>query len=107
MTKLLNQLLKSHPQIEVSTDPSLLDSHGQDWTRFRKPAPLAVAFPDRVEQVQSLVCFARERGLPLVPSGGRTGLSGGALAARGELVVSFDRMRKILSFDPIDRSMTV
>ena len=38
-----------------------------------------------------------------MPSGGRTGLSGGAVAANGEIVVSFDRMNRILEFDPADR----
>src|SRR5690606_12696236 len=43
----------------------------------------------------------------LVPSGGRTGLSGGAVAARGELVVSLERMQRVLGFDAVDRSLTV
>lgn len=95
------------PALHITAEPAVLQSHGQDWTRFRQPDPLAVAFPSQVSQVQDLVRFACENGLGLVPSGGRTGLSGGALAARGELVVSFDRMRKILDFNPIDRSVTV
>ena len=37
--------------------------------------------------------------VPVVPSGGRTGLAGGAVAAHGELVVSMARMRRI---DPVD-----
>jgi FAD/FMN-containing dehydrogenase len=93
--------------LHVATDATTLESHGQDWTRFRKPDPALVAFPDSVEQVQRLVTFAAEQRLPLVPSGGRTGLSGGAVAAHGEMVVSFDRMRKILDFDPVDRTLTV
>ncbi|MDT8322011.1 MAG: FAD-binding oxidoreductase, partial [Xanthomonadales bacterium] len=50
---------------------------------------------------------AASEGIALVPSGGRTGLSGGAVAADGEVVVSFDRMRKIVDFNAIDRSVTV
>lgn len=95
------------PGLRVVTDPDVLDSHGRDWTRYRAPAPSAVAFPDSVEQVCALVAGAAAAGLPLVPSGGRTGLSGGAVAAAGEVVVSFDRMRRILAFDPIDRTVTV
>ena len=95
------------PGLELSTDPEVLKSHGQDWTRFRKPAPAAVAFPGSVEQVCNLVEVAAGALIPLVPSGGRTGLSGGAIAAQGEVVVSFDRMRSILDFDPVDRTVTV
>ena len=47
-----------------------------------------------------MVRLANAEGLALVPSGGRTGLSGGAVAERGEVVVSFDRKNRILGFDP-------
>ncbi len=43
----------------------------------------------------------------MVPSGGRTGLSGGAVAANGELVVSFERMSRVLDFNAVDRTLTV
>ena len=51
--------------------------------------------------------WALEHGIAIVSSGGRTGLSGGAVAAHGELVVGFERMNRVLSFDPVDRSLTV
>jgi len=43
----------------------------------------------------------------IVPSGGRTGLSGGAVAAHGELVLSLERMNRVLAFDTVDRALTV
>jgi FAD/FMN-containing dehydrogenase len=95
------------PSLALSTDPDVLESHGQDWTRFRPPSPSAVAFPASVAEVQELVAVAAEHRVPLVPSGGRTGLSGGAVAAQGEVVVSLDRMRRVLDFDPVDRTVTV
>lgn len=100
-------LMEDCPDLRISVEPAVLESHGLDWTRFRRPAPCAVSFPDSTEQVQSLVSSAATHGIELVPSGGRTGLSGGAVAAHGELVVSFDRMRKILEFDEVDRSLRV
>jgi len=112
MTNMLNMdtvatLQKACPDLELSTDPAVLESHGQDWTRFRKPAPSAIAFPVSIKQVCKLVEVAAQALIPLVPSGGRTGLSGGAVAAQGEVVVSFDRMRSILDFNPVDRTVTV
>ena len=95
------------PGLKMSVDPEVFESHGQDWTRFRKPAPSLVVFPENSEQVCKLVKAAAGQGIALVPSGGRTGLSGGAVAAMGEVVVSFDRMRKILEFDEVDRTVTV
>lgn len=87
------------------TDEDARVRYGQDWTRFFIPAPLAVAMPADTAQVQALVKLARNEGLALVPSGGRTGLSGGAVAQGGELLVSFDRMDAIKSFNPVDRTV--
>lgn len=106
-SKLLQDLRSALPGLPLTAEAAILNSHGQDWTRFRDPAPLAVAFPGDVAQVQALVRFAAAAGLALVPSGGRTGLSGGAVAANGELVVSFDRLRNILDFNSVDRSVSV
>jgi FAD/FMN-containing dehydrogenase len=89
----------------VKTDPADLEIWGQDWTRFFRPAPLAIILPKTIEEVQAIVRFANEAGLALVPSGGRTGLSGGAVAENGELVVSFDRMNRIRDFHPVDRTV--
>ncbi len=91
---------------QIRTDPDSCLLYGRDWTRQHSPAPLAVVLPTTVAQAQRLVQYANERRLALVPSGGRTGLSGAAVAANGELVVSFERMNHILEFDPIDRSVT-
>jgi glycolate oxidase subunit GlcD len=106
-TGLIETLGYSCPDLKVSTELTLLESHGQDWTRFRRPAPSAIVFPSTAEQVQALVRCAVQNGIPLVPSGGRTGLSGGAVAADGEVVVAFDRMRRVVEFDSTDRTLTV
>lgn len=80
-----------------------LEYWGRDWTRSFEVAPLAIVFPINVEQVVELVRIANAENFQLVPSGGRTGLSGGCVASNNEVVVSFDRMNRILGFDPIDR----
>ena len=91
----------------VHTDNTTLKSHGSDWTRFYEPDPSAVVFPKTTQEVSDLVRLANEYNFGLVPSGGRTGLSGGAVAKNKELVVSFDKMNNILEFDPIDSSVRV
>jgi len=100
-------LRKACPELEIVTEGAVLESHGRDWTRFRDPAPSAVVFPRTVQELSRLVTCAGDRRIPLVPSGGRTGLSGGAVASEGEVVVSFDRMRRILDFDAVNRTVTV
>lgn len=84
----------------LRTDADTLAEWGRDWTRSFTVAPSAVVFPESEEEVVALVGLARQRRLALVPSGGRTGLSGGAVAPAGEVVVSLDRMNRILDFDP-------
>lgn len=91
---------------QVRTDTDTLHEWGRDWTRAAEPAPAAVVFPETTDDVIAVVRLANSEGLKLVPSGGRTGLSGGAVAADGEVVVSFDRMNRVLEFSPADRLLS-
>lgn len=95
------------PTLRLLTDPADLEHYGRDWTRRWTPAPLAIALPGDVGEVQGIVRWANEQNVALVPSGGRTGLSGGAVAADGELVLSLERMNRVLGFDAVDRTLTV
>jgi len=90
---------------KVLTAPDDLAAYGCDWTRIYEPAPVAVVLPKSTEEVQAIVRFANEHHIALVPSGGRTGLSAGAVAANGELVVALDRMNRILGFNASDRTV--
>src|SRR5690554_8056398 len=81
---------------KVLTDPADLDTYGKDWTKIHPPKPLAIVRPKTSEQVQAVVKFANEHKVALVPSGGRSGLSAGAVAAYGEVVVGFDSMNQSL-----------
>ncbi|WP_425929534.1 FAD-binding oxidoreductase [Pseudomonas sp. NyZ201] len=90
---------------KVLTDAPSLEAYGKDWTKHFPPAPSAVVFPKTVEQVQAIVLWANRHRIALVPSGGRTGLSAAAVAANGEVVVSFDSMNRILDFNAFDRTV--
>ena len=103
----LELLLQDCPGLRLTTEPAELEHYGRDWTRRWTPAPLAIALPGSVEQVQAILRWASAQGVAVVPSGGRTGLSGGAVAANGELVLSLERMNKPLAFDAVDRTLTV
>ncbi|MEX0618153.1 MAG: FAD-binding oxidoreductase [Pseudohongiellaceae bacterium] len=89
----------------IRTDSDALARYGSDWTRFITPNPCAVVLPANTGEVQQIVRQANLLGFSLVPSGGRTGLSGGAVAATGEVVIAFDRMNRILDFNPVDRQV--
>ena len=103
MPALVEQLWSIFPAERVRTAAADLANWGGDWTRSYPIAPAAVVFPETVQEVVALTKLANQVGLALVPSGGRTGLSGGAVASHGEVVVSFERMNRVLSFDAADR----
>jgi FAD/FMN-containing dehydrogenase len=105
--QLLATLGREFPPGFLSQDPGDLSSYGTDWTRAYTPAPSAVVFPRSTEEVVRLVRLCRDAGVAMVPSGGRTGLAGGAVARAGELVVSFQRMHRIGTPDPMTRTLHV
>lgn len=90
---------------KVLTDADSLETYGKDWTKQFAPAPSAIVFPKSTEQVQAIVRWANQHKIALVPSGGRTGLSAAAVAANGEVVVSFDYMNRIVEFNEYDRTV--
>ena len=91
----------------LTQDPDTLVSHGTDWTRVQAPAPSAIIFPRTTEDVSTVLRICSDHESPVVPSGGRTGLAGGAVAARGEVVLSLDRMRRLFEVDPVARTVRV
>ena len=103
----LADLASRLPELRLLTEPGDLEHYGRDWTRRWTPAPLAIALPASIEEVQGIVRWANQHQVAIVPSGGRTGLSGGAVAANGELVLSLARMNRVLGFDAVDRTLTV
>lgn len=106
---ILNTLLDVHQfdASQIKTDSESLEHWGKDWTKHFAPAAAAVVFPKTTEQVQAIVLLANEYNVVLTPSGGRTGLSAGAVAANGEIVVSMDKMNHIGQFYPADRMVEI
>ena len=107
MSAVLDDLARRLPGLRLLTAQADLEHYGRDWTRRWTPAPLAIALPAAVQEVQDIVRWANVHRVAIVPSGGRTGLSGGAVAASGELVLSLERMNRVLGFAPADRTLIV
>lgn len=88
----------------IRTEADDLGSYGADRARGSwSIAPLAIALPRDVEQIRHIVRRCAAERVAIVPSGGRTGLAGGAAASRGELVLSLERMRRVLDVDASTR----
>ncbi|MCM2321869.1 MAG: FAD-binding oxidoreductase [Oligoflexia bacterium] len=91
----------------MSRDAELLPVYGKDWTKHHAPNPSAVVFPRTTEEVSRFLKLCSRHRVPVVPSGGRTGLAGAAVAAKGEVVLSLDRMNKLGPVDPLAHTVRV
>jgi glycolate oxidase len=69
--------------------------------------PLAVVFPESVADVQAVVRACTARGVAIVPRGAGTGVSGGAHATRNCIILSLERMDRILALNPDDETAVV
>ena len=92
---------------QIKTDADSLGFWGKDWTKHFEPNASAIVFPKSTQQVQAIVKLCNTLNIVITPSGGRTGLSAGAVAANGEVVISLDKMHKVLNFYPADRMVHV
>jgi len=89
------------------TDPGELHTYESDGLAGMRVRPLAVVLPATTEEVSAAVRVARRHGLPVVPRGAGTGLSGGALPVRDCVLVVMSRMNRILAIDLPNRRMRV
>ncbi|HWU42853.1 MAG TPA: FAD-binding oxidoreductase [Bdellovibrio sp.] len=107
MTQALRELDGFLKKEQIKTDEESLKYWGKDWTTYFDIKASAIVFPHSTQDVVALVQWARKNKIALIPSGGRTGLSGAAVATQGEVVVSFDHMNKIKNFSSVDQTVVV
>jgi glycolate oxidase len=89
------------------TDPGDLRTYECDGLDGMRIRPRVVVLPATTEETAAVVRIARRYGMPIVPRGSGTGLSGGALPAPGCLLVVLSRMNRILSVDLENRRVRV
>src|ERR1700723_1443822 len=71
---------REFPADFASIDPADLATYGRDWTEAFPPRASILCRPRTTDEVSRLMKLCAEHRLPVVPSGGRTGLACGALA---------------------------
>lgn len=86
------------PEAIVERDPTEMWTYASDWTKLAGK-PGVVFLPRTTEEVSAVLKLCDEMNAPVVPSGGRTGLAGGAVPVAGEAVLSLSRLKRI---DPVD-----
>ena len=91
----------------VVSDEVALAAYECDALTNFKAAPDLVVLPGSTAEAAAAVRVAAAEGLPIVPRGEGTGLSGGALAVDGGIVLGFSRMRRIVEVDYASLRATV
>ncbi len=107
----LDDLAAAAPQLRVSAPSAATVDYLDDAvTRTSRRTPStgpAVAFPASVAEVQLVVRTAARHGVSIVPRGAGTGLAGGASAETHQLVVSTERLDRIVEVSPLDEVAVV
>ncbi len=94
--EVLDELVSMLPEGVVLSDVDSLEKYRFDWTHDASAGmPLAAVRPETAGQVQIAMRWATVHGIPVVPRGAGSGLSGGALAVDGGIVLSLERMRAV------------
>jgi glycolate oxidase len=97
-SSLLSDLERIVGSDNVRTSDDARDTYGADALKRGHPAD-AVVLPDGAEEVAAIVRVCAEARVPIVPRGAGTGYTGGAVPVRGGVVISLERMNRILEID--------
>lgn len=88
------------PDATLITDPTILPSYSRDQSQIAKNGtPVAVLLAKNESEISAAVKFAYEHNIPVVARGAGSGLSGGANAIDGSLIISLEKMNQIISID--------
>jgi glycolate oxidase len=90
----------------VRTEPEILTCYAFDATNLRFE-PTAVVFPESPDEVRLIASLCADAAVPLVPRGAGTGFAGGTLPLEGGVVVSTERLNRIVAVDRELRTATV
>lgn len=101
MSSVVEALAAALPRGELITDPDIIEAYARDQAGLcASGRAVAVVLARSIETVQAALRCAHEAGTPVVTRGAGTGLSGGANAVDGGIVLSLERLDQILHIDP-------
>jgi glycolate oxidase len=102
--KITSQIIKELTAIVgksgIITDKDVMERYSHDESPITRPhAPEVVVKPKDTQSVAKVLVLANKKRIPVTPRGGGTGLSGGCLPLYGGIVLSLERMNRILEID--------
>jgi glycolate oxidase len=107
MSHFISRLSAVFPSQRLLThDAGLVPYESDGLTAFREK-PLAVVLPETADEVIRTIRLCYEERVPFVARGNGTSLSGGSLPVKSGIVISLNRMNRILRLDPVERIAVV
>lgn len=86
------------PDIKISTEPEDLVCYGFDASGL-EGVPSAVVWPKNTEEVVRVMRYASQNEIPVTPRGAGTGMTGGSIPLKGSIVLSFEKMNRLIALD--------
>src|SRR5690625_1164486 len=106
MADVLAQLGDALPDTVLTSDAASMTAYRHDMASFCPAGqPLALVRATSTEQVRSTLAVAARTATPVVPQGARTGLAGAANAIDGAILLSVERMNRVLDIDAANRTV--
>jgi (R)-2-hydroxyglutarate---pyruvate transhydrogenase len=99
-----NSILSTLPSPEGSITPASVEDlqpFNNDWMGKYHGKATTVLKPRTTKEVSEILKWCNERHIGIVPQGGNTGLVGGSVPLKSELILSLNNMSKVRSFDPV------
>jgi glycolate oxidase len=91
------------PENLIMTNPEKLKDYSHDYTEDISSIPDIVLMPETTQQVSKIMQYCYDNFIPVTPRGAGTGLSGGAIPVKKGVVLSLEKMNKILKIDVPNR----
>jgi glycolate oxidase len=104
---LLLELGKLYPSTRLFTKKSQMVAYETDGLTAFRSEPLAVVLPDTHEEVIETVRLCHKAGVPFMARGSGTSLSGGSMPVQDGVVITLNRLNRILKLDPENRYAVV
>lgn len=106
-TAIINAIIEITGAENVITNPDSLYNYSRDCTSDEERIPSAVILPKDEKEISKILKICNETGTSITVRGGGTGVSRGALSDKNGLILSLERLNKIIEINTIDRTVTV
>ncbi len=106
-SEVLSQLEKLLGAQGLATEPAMLEGYSHDESSHPGQLPLAVVRPESAEQVASVLKLCNEYKIPVTARGGGSSLEGNSIPSVGSIVLSFEKMNRVLEIRPEDFQVRV